>query len=198
MTDAACQPVLDDVTYSYKPSLFGAPWQFRLTPDDLEWVAGSRKGRIAYARIRRLRLSFRPVSTQSYRFLAEIWPSEGGRLRIASTSWRGIVEQERLDAAYSAFVRELHDRIAAVRPEAVFETGMPPLIYWLGFAIFALITLGLAALIARAMQVGQWVAAAMIAGFLALSLWRVGTFLQRNRPRTYSPDRVPAELLPAP
>jgi hypothetical protein len=187
-----------DVTYSYKPSLFGAPWQFRLAPDALEWVAGGRDGRVAYGLIRRLRLSYRPASMQNNRFLAEIWPPAGGRLRIASTSWQSMFEQKRHDAAYSAFVRELHLRIVAVRPDAVFEAGMPSLIYWPGFTIFAGITLALAALIARAMQVRQWAGAAMIAGFLVLSLWQVGTFFRRNRPRTYSPDRIPAQLLPAP
>lgn len=198
MTDVVSRSARDDVAYSYKPSLFGAPWQFRLTPDALEWAAGGRNGRVTYGRISRLRLSFRPISMQSYRFLAEIWPDAGGRVRIASSSWRSIFEQGRQDESYSAFVRELHHRIAAVRPEAVFEAGSQPLIYWLGFAIFAGITLALAALIVRAIQVGQWAGAAMIAGFLALSLWQVGTFFRRNRPRTYSPGQVPSELLPAP
>lgn len=198
MTDVVSRSACDDLTYSYKPSLFGAPWRFRLAPDALEWVAGGRNGRVAYDRISRLRLSFRPVSMQNTRFVAEIWLAAGGKLRIASTSWRSIAQQERQDVSYSAFVRELHLRIVAVRPKAVFETGLQSLVYWTGFAIFAGIALALAALIARAIQVSQWTAAAMIAGFLSLSLWQVGTFFRRNRPRTYSPDRIPSDLLPAP
>ncbi len=106
-----------DPFYSFKPALLGAPWELRLRPDALEWTVGYYSGRVAYDRIRRLRLSFRPVTMQSYRFLTEIWSDANPRITIASTSWKSIVEQERQDAAYRAFVAELHRRIAR-RPRA--------------------------------------------------------------------------------
>ena len=127
----------DPTAYSYKPSLFGAPWQFRLAADALEWQAGMRAGRFPYADIRRVRLSFRPVNMQTYRFLAEIWPLQGPKVTIASSSWRSMIEQSRQDAAYSTFVTELHRRIAAARGTAAFDSGSPALLYWPGLAIFA-------------------------------------------------------------
>jgi len=33
-------------------------------------------------------------------------------------------------------------------------------------------------------------------GFAALFAWQIGGFLRRNRPRTYTLDDVPRELLP--
>ena len=51
----------------------GAPWEFRLRPDALEWRMGRQEGRILYGRIRRIRLSFRPVTMQTRRFVTEIW-----------------------------------------------------------------------------------------------------------------------------
>src|SRR5262245_3267024 len=99
-----------DLTYAYKPSLLGAAWEFRLRPDALEWQAGCHAGAISYDRIARVRLSFRPVSMQTRRFVTEIWPATGGRLSIPSTSWRNLVEQTRQDQAYGAFVRALHRR----------------------------------------------------------------------------------------
>jgi len=99
--------------YAYKPSLMGAPWEFRLLPDRLAFAAGSRGGGIAYGDIRRVRLSFRPVTMQPYRFVAEIWSAGAPKLTIASTSWRGMLEQERQDRPYRDFVLALHQRIAA-------------------------------------------------------------------------------------
>ena len=34
----------DDPLYSYKPSLMGAAWEFRLRPDVLEWRMGRHEG----------------------------------------------------------------------------------------------------------------------------------------------------------
>jgi hypothetical protein len=46
-------------------------------------------------------------------------------------------------------------------------------------------------------QMGATAGALMVGGFLALFLWQVGTFFRRNRPGTYRPDAIPAEVLPA-
>jgi hypothetical protein len=182
--------------YVFKPTLMGPPWQFHLAPDAIEWEAGRRSGRIAYGDIRRLRLSFRPVTTQSQRFLAEIWPAEGGKLRIASSSWRSMVEQERQDPAYAGFVIELHRRVAAIQPGLRCESGTAPLLYWSGIAIFVAVGLGLAALVVRAVQTQLWAGAATVAAFLALFLWQAGAFFQRNRPGIYAPASPPPRVLP--
>ena len=172
------------IAYANKPSLMGAPFELRLAASGLEWSRGRYGDRIPYDRIRRLRLSFRPVTMQPHRFLAEIWPTAGPKLQIASTSWRSVVEQERLDAAYGAFIAELHRRLAAAGTQASFETGTPAPVYWIGLAAYAAVSLGLAALTVRALQMGATAAAAMVGGFLALFLWQVGTFFRRNRPGT--------------
>ena len=111
----------EDPVYIHKPSLMGAPWELHLRPDALEWRTGRHEGRIPYARVRRVRLSFRPVTMQTRRFVAEVWSEAGPRLSIASTSWRSMVEQEAQDQAFGAFVRELHRRIAAAGATTVFD-----------------------------------------------------------------------------
>jgi hypothetical protein len=185
-----------DLVYAYKPALVGAPFEFRLAPDVLEWCKGRHAGSTPYDRIRRIRLSFRPVTMQNHRFLAEIWHGSGPRLQIASTSWRSIMEQERLDAAYNAFVIELNRRVGAAGGAPLLQTGSPALLYWPGLVIFLGASLALAGLIVRAFQVQAWSGAAFVAAFLALFLWQAGNFFRRNRPGTYRADAVPAEVLP--
>jgi hypothetical protein len=188
----------EETTYSYKPSLMGAPFEVRLTPDALTWQAGRYSGRIPYGEVRRLRLSFRPVTMQSQRFIAEIWPAQGPKIVIASSSWRSMVEVERRDAAYAAFVAELHRRLAAARSSARFEGGSLPLLYWPGVVLFAGVSLALAALVVRGLLVEAYTGAAFIAAFLGLFLWQAGTFFRRNRPVVYAPDTPPRELIPTP
>jgi hypothetical protein len=185
-----------DPVFAYKPSLLGAVWEFRLAPDALEWQAGTRSGRTPYAAIRRMRLSFRPVTMQSYRFITDIWPQQGGALRICSTSWKSMLEQERLNRPYADFVGELHRRIAAANSGAVFERGLPAYQYWAGFTVFVVLSLGLAVLAVRGLQEAAWAGTAFVGGFLALGLWQLGGFFRRNRPGRYRADALPADLLP--
>ena len=185
-----------DLRYAYKQSLLGAPYEFRLAPDALEWRKGPYEGRTPYDRIRRMRLSYRPMTMQNYRFMTEIWPREGPKLQIASTSWKSLVEHERLDSAYAAFVTELNRRVGASGGQTKFDKGSPPFMYWPGVAVFLGASLALAGLVVRALQTQSWSAAAFVAAFLAFFLWQAGGFFSRNRPGPYYPDAVPPNVLP--
>jgi hypothetical protein len=192
----AADPETGDPVYSYKPSLLGAPHEFRLTADALVWRVGGRSGSTPYRDISRLRLSFRPVTMQPYRFVAEMWPSSGPKLQIASASWRSMTELERHDDAYVAFLTQLHRRLADTGSRAAFETGSLALIYWPGVAVFVVVSLALAALIVQALQAATIAGAAFVALFLGTFLWQGGTFLRRNRPGIYTPDAIPDRALP--
>ena len=182
--------------YVYKPSLMGAAWELSLEPDALAWRTGGHQGRIPYGRITRVRLSFRPVTMQTRRFVTEIWWADGPRLVIASSSWRSLVEQEAQDRPYGAFVRALHRRLAAAGTTAAFETGSPAVLYWPGLAMFVGVAVALAAITARAMQTEAYAGAALVGGLLALFLWQSGMYFRRNRPGRYHPDELPKELVP--
>jgi len=192
-TDLAGTPI----TYSYRPSLLGAGWEFTLAQHGLDWTRGDRSGHVSYASIRRIRVSYRPMSMQMHRFVTEIVAEGAPFLRAVSTSWKSLVEQERLDGAYSAFVFELHRRAAERSPQLICERGRSPFLYWPGLLSFVLIAVGLAVLIVRALQAHALLAAVLIAIFLGLFVWHAANFFRRNRPGSYQPDVLPAELLPA-
>jgi hypothetical protein len=185
-----------DLVYAYKPSLLGAPWEFRLTPDALEWQAGRRRGRVPYGRISRIRLSFRPVTMQTRRFVTEIWWPGGPRLTIASSSWRSPLEQVAQDRDYGAFVRALNARLAVAGAAVSFETGAPAVLYWPGLAVFIAVTVTLTVLAVRALAAGATAGAALVAAFFALFIWQSGAYFRRNRPRRYRPEAPPRELVP--
>ena len=133
---------------------------------------------------------------QTHRFAAELWADGAPKLEILSSSWKSMVEQERLDKPYAAFIAELHRRIALAAPPARFEQGSHPLLYWPGLIVYIGVSLGLAWLVMRALQAGVKGGAAFIGGFLALFLWQGGNYFRRNRPGLYRPDAPPAELMP--
>jgi hypothetical protein len=186
----------DELVYTYRPSLLGAPWTFRLTQAGLAWEAGRKSGLVPYRDIRRVRLSFKPVSMQTQRYQMEIWADRAPMFVIVSSSWKSMVEQVRLDKAYSDFVGELHRRIVEAGSVVVFEQGGNRLTYWPGLVIFAAVTFGIVFLIVRALQTDAAAGAAFIAAFLALFLWHGGNFFRRNRPGVYRADALPELLLP--
>jgi hypothetical protein len=190
------EPVADsDPHYAYKPALMGGASQFWLRPGGLEWHVRSATGVVPYARVDRVRLSFRPVTAQPYRFLTEV-RAPGARMTIVSSSWKSMFEQERQNDAYRAFVIELHRRIAAAGGSAQFVSGYGAPLYWVGLAIFTATVFGFAVMILRALLTQVWAGAGFVAAFLALFLWQVGGYFRRNRPGTYRPDALPPLLLP--
>lgn len=196
MTERDADATSETVSYSYRPSVFGAFREFSLTEQGINWAAGLRSGSIPFDRVRRLRVSYRPHSMQSHRFITELWADGSPKLLISSSSWKSMMEQERLDGAYSAFVRELHRRLSRAKSSARFERGSNPLIYWVGVLVFAGAAVGLAALIVRALQADATTSAAIVGAFLVFYLWQAGNFFRRNRPGTYRPDALPADVMP--
>ena len=186
----------EDVVYTYRPSLLGSPWEFKLVGDGIDWTNGRKTGRVQFSTLRRVRLSFRPSSMQTHRFAAELWADGAPKLQILSSSWKSMVVQERLDKPYTDFIVALHRRIAFAAPSARFEQGGHPLLYWPGLIVFAGVALALAWLVVRALQADARVGAAFVGGFLALFLWQGGNFFRRNRPGRYRPEAIPAVLLP--
>jgi hypothetical protein len=189
-------PAGGDLVYRYRPSLLGAAHEFKLAGDGIEWSAGARSGRVPFRDVRRVRMSFKPVSMQSHRYRTEVWAEGPLKLEIVSSSWKSMVEQERLDKPYSAFVAELHRRILLAAAPVRFEHGSNQLMYWPGLILFVGVGLGLALLVVRALQTGAMGGAAFIAAFLVLFLWQGGNFFHRNRPGIYRADALPAAVMP--
>lgn len=107
-----------------------------------------------------------------------------------------MVEQERLDKPYSAFVAELHRCIMLAAAPARFEHGSNRLMYWPGLIVFAGVALALGLLTVRALQTGAIGGAAFVGAFLTLFLWQGGNYFRRNRPGLYRPDALPADVMP--
>jgi hypothetical protein len=187
-----------DPTYAFKASLIGAAARFTLGPDAIAWEIGRRSGRIRYDRVKAVRLSYRPVTMQSHRFIAEIWSPDSPKIQLVSVSCRSLMEQERLDRAYSAFVAELHRRLVAAGAATQFSTGVPAVIYWLGATACAAVAVAIVVVGARTALAMQWTAAMLAGAFFAVFAYQAGNYLLRNRPGRYRPDAIPASVLPKP
>jgi hypothetical protein len=182
--------------YAYKASLIGAAHRFELTDQGLSWQVGGKSGVWPYAEISSIRLSYRPVSMQSHRFRADIERADGQRIVIFSTSRQTIALMAPQDQDYRAFITQLHERMAKQGSTAALIAGIGPKTYAAGIALLVLVGISIAGLLIRALSTGEWAGALFLVGFAALFGWQIGGFVRRNRPRSYTFDTLPPELLP--
>src|SRR5258708_1017115 len=164
-SDIADEP-FGDPTYAFKASLIGSMCQFALKPDALEWQIGRRSGRIRYDAVRAVRLSYRPVTMQSHRFIPEIWSAGNPKIQIVSVSWRSIMEQQRL-GAYGVGVVKCGGFLLA--------TG--------GWRV-------------RGRNFDQGARRVVVAIFFLVFAYQLGTYFYRTRRGRYRPDAVPVDVLP--
>ena len=182
--------------YAYKASLIGSAHQFELTDQGLSWQVGSKSGVWRYADIAAIRLSYRPVSMQSRRFRADIELANRQRIAILSTSWQTVALMAPQDHDYRAFITQLHERLQQAGSRAALIGGVKSGVYAAGVALLALVAIAITGLLARAVATGAFGGALFLVGFAALFGWQIGGFVRRNRPRTYTFDALPGELLP--
>jgi hypothetical protein len=182
--------------YAYKASLVGAAHQFELTDQGLSWRIAGRSGVWPYADINIIRLSYRPVSMQSRRFRADIGNTHGASIAILSTSWQSAALMAPQDHDYRVFITALHARMAQAGSLARLEGGLRPRVYAAAVGLLVLVAIAISGLLVRALATGEFAGALFLVGFAALFAWQVGGFVGRNRPLTYSFDRLPKALLP--
>jgi hypothetical protein len=194
--EIADDSVAADLTYAFKPSLMGAICQFTLKPDAMEWQIGHRSGRTRYDRVAAVRLSYRPVTMQSHRFITEIWSPDHPKIQIVSSSARSLFEQENLGKDYAAFVTELNRRLATAGGATQFLTGVPAWTYWIGAILFGVVMVTTGVMVVRALQLGQWSVSAIIGAFFLVFAIQIGNYFRRNQPGRYRPDAIPATVLP--
>lgn len=184
------------IRYAYKASLIGAAHQFCLTEEGLAWQVGSKSGVWPYADIAVVRLSYRPVSMQSRRFRADIERKDRQSLAILSTSWQTVALMAPQDNDYRAFITQLHARMQQAGSRAALIGGIGPKTYTAGIVLLGLVGIAIAGLLVRAIGTGEWAGGLFLVGFAALFGWQIGGFIRRNRPRSYTFDRLPETLLP--
>jgi hypothetical protein len=195
MTDLPNQTAAG-IGYAYKASLIGSAHQFELTDGGLSWQAGGRSGVWAYTDIAAIRLSYRPVSMQSHRFRADIESVDRQKIVILSTSWQTVTLMAPQDRDYRAFIAQLHRRMQMAGGKAALIGGIGPKTYAAGIVLLALVGIAISGLFIRAIATREFSGALFLVGFAALFAWQIGGFVARNRPQSYTFDRLPEALLP--
>jgi hypothetical protein len=151
---------------------------------------------IPYARIEQVRLTYRPANISSHGFRATLTFTDGRTLTFGNLDWMSLVDVRRRDEPYKAFLFELMRRVAAANPRCRFVAGRPAWLWGVTLAAFGVMGLAFGAFTLQALRNAQYTAAGIGAFFALAALFQLTPFITRNRPRPFSPEAPPADLLP--
>lgn len=191
LRDAEGRPI-----FRHRPRLVGPQITFTLEDRDLAWSDGRSSGRLPLHQIESVRLVFRPANLHMQRYRCEVRQRLGRRVWFSNVSWRGMMDVEAHDAAFTAFVRAVLAAVAAASPKARFLAGEPAWRYAAVAAVTAALALALGSLAVHAVRELNWTLMGLVAGFGAYAAWQMGLWLAKNRPACIDPLAPPAALLP--
>jgi hypothetical protein len=183
-------------TYSHRAKPYSQDAEFRLMPTHLRIEQGRRSGDFPYRDIVMVRLTYRPRNTTNEGYMAKLYRRDKRTASLTNLSWKGLVEMERQDAGYRRFVESMIAEIHKANPGVILQAGMP------GWQHKATALAGLAAVITLIIVTSQAVlhkSLPMAAFTAALGLyfgWWTIRYLARNRPRGFTADAMPEDVLP--
>jgi hypothetical protein len=183
-------------TYSHAPRPVGGPITFTIEGDRLVVDSGRKVQEVRLGAVEQVRMTYEPRSFAQKAFQTRIRLTDGKTFAFSSLNWKSLIEAERLDKDYRAFARTLFDAIARANPKARFFGGRPRWL-WIATAILAAASLlAMAFFTWRALQAGATSAALMGVLFTVIGIWQLEPMVRLNKPRTFSPDGPPPELMP--
>ena len=158
--------------------------------------AGKPRGGAFFDRIAEVHLAYAPTRVARNRYRARIVYRDGGMAELTNTHYAGIGDFPELNEPYTAFLTELHRRLAAKGKDIVYRRGSGIGGYianWLlTIFVFAMIALAFVLLMAWGLV---WIAVVK----LAIVLFFVPTlirFMLQSTPGTYDPLAIPKDVLP--
>jgi hypothetical protein len=192
MADSAHTP-----TYRMRANAFVAPRSYQLTDDALTWQDdGKPLDGVFFDQIAEVRLSYSPTRIVSRRYRTQVILRAGGMAELCNKSYRGFADFEDRSTAYTAFVVELHRRLAAKGKDVRYHAGNTAFGYVANLATIAFTFLALAAVLLL-------LPIAALPGIVIVKLLIIAAFVptllrytRRARPMTYAPLAIPPEMMP--
>jgi hypothetical protein len=164
-----------------------------LTAARIAWSCDGRDDGAPFSNIRSVRLE--SSGDEAHPNVCTIIFADGYRLLITSGDANGFADPERAPI-YRDFLRDLHARLAAAKTSTRFEAGYQGHRYPLTIAVMILI--GSISIVVPLFAI-IWQGSISAIGLLfagALLYLPMMKAIEKNAPRTYTPDKVPDEMLP--
>ncbi|MGL4812386.1 MAG: hypothetical protein ACRCXM_11470 [Beijerinckiaceae bacterium] len=183
-------------SYSHTPKPFGRQVTVTLG-DGTVIVSDERKTLTApLQEIAAIRLTYEPRNTLASGFKTKLTLSNRRTAYLTNIAWKSLVQVDRQDEPYRAFVTALVQDTARANPQVALIGGKPRPLWLAMLVISAATAAGLVFLAWRAFAGGNSAFALIILAFTGYFGFITADMLKRNRPRAFAPDAIPPDLLP--
>lgn len=182
-------------TYSYRPRPLGGSLDFQIEDRHLVIDAGRRIDRVPWTHVKSVRIAQVGSNLSRSRIDASLALSDGRRVRVSNISWRSFTAVEDRNAAFCAFMGELLSRAGKANPALRCEAGKPLPVWLAMLATSCACVLAIVLFAYRAYEAGARDLALLALAIALGSAWLVWPLTARNRPRSFSPDKPPSDLL---
>ena len=183
-------------TYSHRAKPYAQEAEFRLFDDHMHVDQGRRSGDFPYRDIVLIRLTYRPRNTTNEGYMAKLYRRDKRTVSLTNLSWKSLVDMERQDGPYRRFVERLIGEVHAANPNVLLQAGMPGWLHMITSAAGLIAIIALCIVTGQAVLNGAWPVALLTGALAAYFAWWTVRFLGRNRPRGFTVDRIPADVLP--
>lgn len=184
------------VRFAFRPRPFAAETVLDLTHREINASRAGKDTRILCSDIATIRLFYAPRGINFSGFKAKIYTRTGKTVAFEDRSFKGLIEQERLEQPYRIFVETLCKRAETANPNVLLYAGksMPMLVI---IGILGSATALLAGYFSiQSLLGGQYVMGASVAGFTGYFAAWTATFVRRNWPQVFRAAAIPPGILP--
>jgi hypothetical protein len=184
------------LSYRHRPKATSGEIGFRIDGDGLAVETVNKRHRLPLDQARRILLTFElgPLGRRIFRLTLRL--RDGRKVSLTNVTWHGFGDTTRLDEAYRTFASALIAAAAGASPDCRLEGGRSRPVWFAMVAVVGFTLIGLAVFVGRALVLGAPGAAAVGLAVLALTAWQITPLVVRNRPRSFTPDAIPADLMP--
>jgi hypothetical protein len=189
-------PQAEACAYRHNPRPISAPVSFVLEGDMLSVDTGRKQQEVRLGAVEEVRMTYEPGRLSQRVFRTRVRMVDGKTFTFSSLSWKSLVEAQELGPDYRSFAKSLFQAIARANPKARFVAGQPAWKWVITTGIAAMCFLAMAVLIWRALQVGATGTALLGALFAGIGIWQLEPMVRLNKPRAFSPDMPPTDLMP--
>ncbi len=185
----------ENPAYSHAPRPASMPVSFQLRGRQLIIDRLGSEQPVPLDQVEEVRLTFETRSFAQKLFRTSLRLKTGSTLSLHSVNFRSMVFADRQEEAYAAFVRDLLTRVAQANPQARFKAGRSPFGWWALCLTSVAILAAIVFFIWFAVREGE-TAAILVGAFIAAAgIWQVEPILRLNKPRSFTPEAPPEELL---
>jgi hypothetical protein len=184
------------VVYEHRARPYSPEARFEMKGDHVAITQGNRSGNFIYRDIVLIRLLYRPRNTTNEGYQTKLYRRDRKTAALTNLSWKSLVDLDRQDDAYARFVRELISAVARDNPAVTLAAGMPRWQHLVTAGAALVAMLALLIVLVQALRNGGWAVAGLTAALGAYFGWWSLRYLSRNRPRTFTRDVIPADVMP--